>query len=129
VTEILRRHQHEPDLFRAQDDREFLLIPGQGDAFDTDLKMHCVGVEKTEAADGLYVGGKRHSLLFDQVQLILSDLLWPSAFAKHFANVARKGGGQSGSRRGPHDRRGRVMPAEERALTSGVLVKEGRSGD
>ena len=44
-------------------------------------------------------------------------------------NVVRKGGGQSGSRRGPYDRRGRVMPAEERALTSGVLVKEGRSRD
>src|SRR5437667_11622966 len=44
-------------------------------------------------------------------------------------NVARKGGGQSGSRRGPYDRGGRVMPAEERALTSGVLVKEGRNGD
>jgi hypothetical protein len=44
-------------------------------------------------------------------------------------NVARKGDGQSGSRRGPYDCRCRVMPAEERALTSGVLVKEGRSGD
>jgi hypothetical protein len=44
-------------------------------------------------------------------------------------NAARKGGGQSGSRKGPYDRRGRVMPAEERALTSGVLVKEERSGD
>jgi hypothetical protein len=44
-------------------------------------------------------------------------------------NVVRKGGGQSGRRRGPYDRRGRVTPAEERALTSGVLVKEGRSGD
>jgi hypothetical protein len=44
-------------------------------------------------------------------------------------NVVRKGGGQSGSRRGLYDLRGRVMPAEERALTSGVLVKEGRSGD
>src|SRR5215469_770485 len=44
-------------------------------------------------------------------------------------NVARKGDGQSGSRRGPYDRGGRAMPAEERALTSGVLVKERRSGD
>ena len=44
-------------------------------------------------------------------------------------NVARKGGGQSERRRGPYDRGGRVMPAEERALTSGVLVKKGRSGD
>src|SRR5215475_5678620 len=44
-------------------------------------------------------------------------------------NVVKKGGGQSGSRRGPYDRGGRVMPAEERALTSGGLVKEGRSGD
>jgi hypothetical protein len=41
-------------------------------------------------------------------------------------NVARKGGGQSGSRRGPYDRGGRVMPAEERALTSGVLCEEGK---
>ena len=44
-------------------------------------------------------------------------------------NAAGKGGGQSGSRRGPYDHGCRVMPAEERALTSGVLVKEGRSGD
>src|SRR5215468_6620656 len=44
-------------------------------------------------------------------------------------NVVRKGGGQSGRRRGLYDLGGRVMPAEERALTSGVLVREGRSGD
>ena len=40
-----------------------------------------------------------------------------------------KGGGQTGRRRGPYDRGGRVMPAEGRALASGVLVKEGRNGD
>ena len=51
---------------------------------------------------------------------------WPGVATP---NVARKGGGQSGRRRGPYDRGGRVMPAEERALASGVLVKEGRSGD
>jgi hypothetical protein len=44
-------------------------------------------------------------------------------------NGARKGVGQPGSRRGPYDRRSRVMLVEERALASGVLVKEGRSGD
>lgn len=44
-------------------------------------------------------------------------------------NVASKGGGPSGSRRGPYDRGSRVMPVEERALASGVLAKKGRSGD
>lgn len=44
-------------------------------------------------------------------------------------NVAREGDGQSGSRRGPYDRGGRVTPAEGRALASGVLVKEERCGD
>src|SRR5579884_326397 len=39
---------------------------------------------------------------------------------------SRKGGGQSGSRRGPYDRGNRVMPVEGRALTSGVLLKEQR---
>jgi hypothetical protein len=32
------------------------------------------------------------------------------------------GGGSDGSRTGPYDRRSRVMPAEERALTSGALA-------
>ena len=41
-------------------------------------------------------------------------------------NAARKGGGQSGSRRGLYDLWGRVMPAEERALTSGVLCEGGK---
>ena len=41
-------------------------------------------------------------------------------------NVVGKGGGQSGSRRGLYDRRGRVTLAEERALTSGVLCEEGK---
>jgi len=36
------------------------------------------------------------------------------------------GAGQGGSRRGPYDRRNRVMLVEERALTSGVLLKEMR---
>ena len=45
------------------------------------------------------------------------------------SNLVRKGGGQSGSRRGPYDRGGRVTPAEGRALASGVLVEEERRGD
>src|SRR5436190_24340400 len=45
------------------------------------------------------------------------------------SNVVSKGGGQSGSRRGPYDRRGRATPAEERALASGVLVTEEGCGD
>ena len=46
-----------------------------------------------------------------------------------YPNVARKGGGQLGSRKGPYDRRSRVMPVEERALASGALVKKERRGD
>src|SRR5215208_3434696 len=41
----------------------------------------------------------------------------------------RTGGGSHGSRRGPYDRGGRVMLAEERALTSGALWTEPRIGD
>jgi hypothetical protein len=41
-------------------------------------------------------------------------------------NVAT-GGGHGGSRTGSYDRRSRVMPAEERALTSGTLSKMARS--
>src|SRR3954449_4153195 len=41
----------------------------------------------------------------------------------------RTGGGSDGSRRGPYDRGGRVMLAEERALTSGALWTEPRIGD
>src|SRR3954453_20437333 len=41
----------------------------------------------------------------------------------------RTGGGSDGSRRGPYDRGGRVMLAEERALTSGALWREPRIGD
>ena len=40
-----------------------------------------------------------------------------------------RGNGQSGSRRGLYDHGGRVTLAEERTLTSGVLVKEERCGD
>ena len=53
----------------------------------------------------------------------------PGTGGSRVSERGRKGHGQSGRRRGPYDRGGRVMPAEERALTSGVLVKEGRSGD
>src|SRR3954469_11427229 len=41
----------------------------------------------------------------------------------------RTGGGSDGSRRGPYDRGGRVMLAEERALASGALWTEPRIGD
>ena len=37
-------------------------------------------------------------------------------------NVA-EGGGPGGSRTGSYERRGRVMPVEQRALTFGMLLK------
>ena len=40
------------------------------------------------------------------------------------SDIIYKDDGQPGSRRGPYDRLGRVMPAEGRALAPGVLVKE-----
>src|SRR3954447_24078900 len=43
--------------------------------------------------------------------------------------LRRTGGGSDGSRRGPYDRGGQVMLAEERALTSGALWTEPRIGD
>jgi hypothetical protein len=80
--EILRRLQHQFDLFPAQNDWKLLLIPGQWDAFDGDLAMQRVGVKKSETANGLDIGRKRHSLLFDQVQLILPDLLGAEQFRR-----------------------------------------------
>src|SRR3954447_3477777 len=53
----------------------------------------------------------------------------PGTGGSRVSERGRKGHGQSGRRRGPYDRRGRVMAAEERALTSGVLAKEERCGD
>src|SRR4051795_491471 len=41
----------------------------------------------------------------------------------------RTGGGSDGSRRGPYDRGGQVMLAEERALASGALWREPRIGE
>jgi hypothetical protein len=91
-----------PYVTRDQDQREFLLIPGQGDTCNVDLKMQRVGVEEPEPADGLYVARKRHSLLFDQVELIFSDLLRAEEFGRlvkvlgelgHPANISGDGGG------------------------------------
>ena len=45
------------------------------------------------------------------------------------ANAAGRDGGPSGRRRGARYRGTWVMPGEGRPLASGVLVKEGRSGD
>src|SRR5260370_7842511 len=76
VREILGRLQQELYLRRTQNHREFSLVPGQRDAIDADGKMKGVGVEKSESANGLYVGRKRHALLFDQEHFICSHLLY-----------------------------------------------------
>jgi hypothetical protein len=66
--------------------------------------MEGVGVEKSESANGLNVGRKRHALHFDQVQLIFSDLLGAEQlrrFAKVFGklgNAADVGGDGGGVR-------------------------------
>ena len=43
--------------------------------------------------------------------------------ARVAASTSLAGGGHDGSRTGPYERRGRVMPAEQRALTFGMLSK------
>jgi len=48
----------------------------------------------------------------------------PGAGGGRTSSIISKDGGRSGSRRGSGYRRCRVMPAEGRTLTSGVLVKE-----
>src|SRR5258708_28346022 len=63
VREILGRLQQELYLRRTQNHREFSLVPGQRDAIDADGKVKGVGVEKSESANGLYVGRKRHALV------------------------------------------------------------------
>src|SRR6266481_7305580 len=45
------------------------------------------------------------------------------------SDIIYKDDGQAGSRRGSQYRGGRVIPAEGRALTSDVLLKEERRGD
>ena len=45
------------------------------------------------------------------------------------ANAAARGADHLGVGKGQMYLRSRVMPGEGRALTSGLLVKEGRTGD
>ena len=61
--------------------------------------------------------GSRHSMSEGWFVVIGGDLLRVSGL-----NVAL-GGGHGGSRTGSYERRGRVMPAEQRTLTSGALSK------
>ena len=58
VAEVSGRFQQRFDFLRAQDDRQLPFVPGQGNAFDGDLAVQRVGVEKPESRDDLDVGGR-----------------------------------------------------------------------
>src|ERR1035441_8228124 len=89
VREILGRLQQELYFRRAQNHRQFPLVPRQRDAIDTDGTVQGVGVKKSESANGLYIRRKGDTFLFDQVQLIFADLLRAEQFGR-FAKVFGK---------------------------------------
>src|ERR1022692_319263 len=75
VAEVSGRFQQRFDFLRAQDDRQLLFVPGQGNAFDGDLPVQRVGVEKPESRDDLDVVGQGRALLLAQKQLVLPNVL------------------------------------------------------
>jgi hypothetical protein len=46
--------------------------PGKRNAIDADFPVECVGIEKPECADSLYVSGLRQSFPFDEVIRIVA---------------------------------------------------------
>jgi hypothetical protein len=75
VAEVSGCFQQRFDLLLAQDDRKLLLVPGQGNAFDGNLPVQRMGVEKPKSGDDLDVGGQGCALLLAQKQLVLTDVL------------------------------------------------------
>src|ERR1017187_7933338 len=69
------RFQQRFDFLRAQDDRQLPFVPGQGNAFDGDLPVQRVGVEKPESRDDLDAVGRGRALLLAQKQLVLPNVL------------------------------------------------------
>jgi hypothetical protein len=67
MAEVPGSLEHRFDLFLAQDDGKFFLIPGQRNPFDLDLPVQGVAVEEPEPADGLNVGRDLYSLISEQV--------------------------------------------------------------
>ena len=75
VAKVFRCLQKRLDLFAAHDDWQFSLVSGEGHALDADLAVQRVGIQEAQPAHNLDVSWQRDSLLFDQEQLILPDLL------------------------------------------------------
>jgi hypothetical protein len=73
VAEVLRRFEQSLDLFPAQNDRQFLFIPGQRNPFYVDLPVQGVAVEKTQCSNGLNVGREFDFPFLEQVKLVRSD--------------------------------------------------------
>jgi hypothetical protein len=67
--------QQRLDLFTAHDDWQLSLLSGEGYAFDADKTVQRVGIEEPQPAHNRDVSWQCYSLLFDQEQRILSDLL------------------------------------------------------
>jgi len=66
--------------------------------------------------------GSGHSTSEGWFVVVRGDPLW----ARVAASTSLLGDGHSGSRTGSLERGGRVMPAEQRALTFGMLLKTAR---
>lgn len=75
MAEVLRCLQKRLHLFAAHDDWQFSLVSGEGHALDADLTVQRVGIQEPQPANNLDVSWQCYSLLFDQEQLILPDLL------------------------------------------------------
>ena len=82
-----------PDLLGAQNDGEFLSLPGRRDALDDPVLGERDPVEQAEGADGLTVVTPGGVLLLDEEEEIGSDVGRVEAFGdlpKYLAKVATR---------------------------------------
>ena len=69
------RFQQRFHFFLTQNHRQFSFASRKRNALDSDFPAERVGIEKTQCADDLDVGGQRHLFLFDEEQLVLANVL------------------------------------------------------
>jgi len=84
MAQIFRRLQQSFYFFAAQDPRQLSFPAWKRNAFDRDLPVQRVGIQESQCADRLNIGGRRHVLLLHQEQLIAANVLgvelvgWPA---------------------------------------------------
>src|SRR6266852_2426967 len=75
VAKLAGRLQERFDFLPAQDQRQLSFAPWKRNAFDRDLAVQCVGIEKAQRADQLDASGLRCLFVLDQEQLVLANML------------------------------------------------------